>query len=259
LIALKKLKIISMDQRIVLFGLLISYISCQMQSLVSIDNIGVGIWNWVIGGFIIGFQPKVFEPGKLQGSFARPKLNQNSPSTSPVITSWFFGLGALILVAFLYQGEKRSYDLEIFFLSNTTNPQMLDLSRKVLNTPLIEPTYKVSIADKLFFRNNSQEAIKIVSELLVNDPNNLVYLDLRANFEEALGNFRGAIEDRVRIAELNPYNANNYRILANLYKKTGQLEEALGILQKVKAFGAGAEILKKIEDSLSNNGLSELD
>jgi O-antigen ligase len=258
LIALKKFRAMTSNHRVVLCGLVISFICCQLQSLVSIDNIGVGIWSWVIAGFIIGFDKKYLEHSKVQNSFSKSNRNRNTSTAPPVLASWIFGLSALTLAGFLYQGEKRSYELDSFLLSsNTLAPEIVNFTKDTLNTALIEPNYKSLIADRLFFRDYPEFAIEIVTGLISNDPNNLSYLNLRANFQEAMSNYQPAIADRNRIAVLNPYNAHNYKVLVELYIKTSQIEKAQAILQKVRAFAAGTEIMREIEASISNSELSK--
>jgi hypothetical protein len=42
------------DQQKVVIGLLSAWIGFQAQSLISIDNIGISVWGWLLGGAILG-------------------------------------------------------------------------------------------------------------------------------------------------------------------------------------------------------------
>jgi len=158
------------------------------------------------------------------------------------------------LVALLYQGEKKTYDLEGYLggTSGPVEPQVLNLINETLDTPLIEPSYKMSIADKLLTRGLSDEAMDVITDLVNYEPRNLDYLTTRAFFAEYLKDFELAIRDREKISRLNQYNALNYKFLVASYLKIGRISEAKNILDKVNSFAPNTEIAMEIKNSISD-------
>ena len=67
----------SEDQKITL-GLVSSWIGFQAQSLISIDNIGVSVWGWLLGGAILGLSNS--DKGNLSESLSN-SLNLKSASS----------------------------------------------------------------------------------------------------------------------------------------------------------------------------------
>lgn len=254
---IKKLRIANQEQRVILFGLSISYLIFQLQSLVSIDNIGVGVWGWVIAGLIIGLTTTVNSdnPSKI----THPKLitTKSRESEYTSLFSWVFTILAVTLVALLYQGEKRPYDLQAYLINSSgVTPQILSITKSTLNTPLMEPSYKLRIADLLISRGLTDEPMQIVSDLIKHEPGNLDYLTARASFAEYLGNTDLAILDRIEITKLNPYNAFNYKLLSDLYLKSNQPEQIKLILDKVETFAPGTDIVEEIRNNLNTAGMS---
>lgn len=42
------------ERRFIAVGIFVGWLSFQAQSFISIDNIGISIWGWILGGAIIG-------------------------------------------------------------------------------------------------------------------------------------------------------------------------------------------------------------
>jgi hypothetical protein len=63
-----------------------SWISYQVQAAVSINQIGVGVWGWLLGGLIVGLTrvvPHDSEASKLGRN--RSKLTNKGPNTPPAL------------------------------------------------------------------------------------------------------------------------------------------------------------------------------
>lgn len=250
-VGLKKLKNLNYSEKVFLLGLIVSYLAFQFQSIVSIDNLGVAVWGWVIAGFIIGFADPNEKIENFMSHNSQKSVLKTSERTMTPVLSWLLVTITLPLVVILYQGEKKVYDLEGYFLgSNAMSSQLMTLTNQTISQPLLEPNYKMRIADKLMVRGLSAEAMNLATELVKLEPNNLDYLTTRASFAEFLGNYELSIRDRNKIADLNPYNAFNYKLLTDLYLKTNQPDRATSVSKKVGQFAAGTDIANEIESKL---------
>jgi len=253
-VAIRKLRKVNGDQKIILTGLMVSYSVFQLQSFVSIDNIGVSIWGWLIAGLIVGFDSSKIKDSEVNVQTKTRNSVKSDSSAKTLMFSWALVTVSFVLVALLYQGEKKTYDLEGYLggTSGPVEPQVLNLINETLDTPLIEPSYKMSIADKLLTRGLSDEAMDVITDLVNYEPRNLDYLTTRAFFAEYLKDFELAIRDREKISRLNQYNAVNYKFLVASYLKIGRVSEAKNILDKVNSFAPNTEIAMEIENSISD-------
>jgi len=258
-VAIRKLRKVSGDQKVILTGLMVSYSVFQLQSFVSIDNIGVSIWGWLIAGLIVGFNSSKIKDSEVNAKIKIKNSVKSDSSAKTLMFSWALVTVSFVLVALLYQGEKKTYDLEGYLggTSGPVEPQVLNLINETLDTPLIEPSYKMGIADKLMIRGLSDQAMGVITDLVNYEPRNLDYLTTRAFFAEYLNDFELAITDREKISKLNPYNANNYKLLVASYLKTGRISEAKNVLDKVNSFASNSEIAKEIINSISDVEKSE--
>ena len=253
-VAIRKLRKVSGGQKVILTGLMVSYSVFQLQSFVSIDNIGVSIWGWLIAGLIVGFNSSKINDLEVNAKIKIKNSVKSDSSAKTLMFSWALVTVSFVLVALLYQGEKKTYDLDGYLggTSGPVEPQVLNLINETLDTPLIEPSYKMGIADKLMIRGLSDQAMDVITDLVNYEPRNLDYLTTRAFFAEYLNDFEMAITDREKISRLNPYNAINYKFLVASYLKTGRMSEAKIILDKVNSFAPNSEIAKEISNSISD-------
>ena len=259
-IAIRKLRKVSGDQKVILTGLTVSYSVFQLQSFVSIDNIGVSIWGWLIAGLIVGFNSSKNNESEVNIKTQTRNSVKPDSSAKTLMFSWVLVTVSFVLVALLYQGEKKTYELEGYLggTSGPVEPQVLNLINETLDTPLIEPSYKMGIADKLMIRGLSDQAMDVITDLVNYEPRNLDYLTTRAFFAEYLNDFELAITDREKISRLNPYNAINYKFLVASYLKTGRISEAKNVLDYVNSFAPNTEIAKEISYFISDFKKSEV-
>jgi O-antigen ligase len=254
-VSTKKLRKVDPEQKKVLTGITIAYIIFQLQSIVSIDNIGVAIWGWVLAGLIIGFNcveeisstPAVEKNRKSQFSI--------NTSSSTTLYSWILVMAATVLIALLYQGEKKTYDLEGILMGNPSaiQTQISEVARDFISTPLLDPRYKMFIAEKLMTAGASDEAMQMISDLVAHEPRNLDYLTVQASFYEFFGNYEMAIKNRIQIAKLNPFNVFNLKLLVDSYLKTSNIQEAKRIQLKIDSFAPNTELANEIKNNIAKS------
>ena len=239
IVSLKNLRGIN---RIYLSGLLSAWIAFHSQSLISIDNIGVSIWGWVLGGAIIGLSISRADLNNNEQKFFTSK--QNNINVRRVFISSTATFIILILVAFLYRGEVNSYQANSAFDPNDqiARQNFKELQLKAINTPLNDANYSLNRAIALLQANFIEEGLSIVEKLHANDPRNLDVLNGLALLSEDLNKDSQALTYRLKMAELDPWNAVNYLAIGKIYKSQGNLAETRLILEKIMSFAAGDPI-----------------
>jgi tetratricopeptide (TPR) repeat protein len=142
----------------------------------------------------------------------------------------------------LYRGEVATFKARTLFpeKSQTVTQEMasevFDRTNEALRTSLIEPFYKLKLADYLFAYSKNNEAISVVDELLRSDPINLDYLSVRAGIAENASDWNKAIDIRNLIIKHDPWNAVNYYKLALDYKKIEDITNMNIALRKIISF-----------------------
>jgi tetratricopeptide (TPR) repeat protein len=239
------------SNRLYLSAVFSAWIAFHAQSLISIDNIGISIWGWVLGGAIIGLT--VSSNVLMNGSEEFPQRKSYAIDLGRAVTSGFTTLIAVILVVTLYRGESNSYKAtEVFNLQDpSSRTYFKELQLKVINTPLNDPTNKLIAASRLLQSGFIDEGLQEVYKLYSGNPRNLDTLNLLALTFEQLNNTTKAIEFREKIVPLDPWNAENYLALGRLYKAQGDLAKRNDMLAKILSFAStnpiGSQAKKELE------------
>lgn len=242
---------LSDSSRLIQIALLSSFLTYIAQSLVSIDNLGIAVWGWVLMGAIIGM-------GKL------PSNPQNDkPSKKPKAIFNFYQLTASVIVGtltlitsiFLYQGEKNTYQAAGYYNPTASNQRDLfyELTSKSLRTPLLDPRHKLTSGMQLVSFGFIQEGIQELESLVKSNPRNIDALNVLAEFSVQLGKIDDAITYRSKLSELDPWNAKNYLALGGLYKQKNDIQSMNLMLNKIQSFASENQIYLDAKDQLTIN------
>jgi O-antigen ligase len=239
------------NQRLYLVGILSAWISFHAQSLVSIDNIGISIWGWVLAGSIIGLSLSADTLERENEFYLKKK--RNDINILQALISGASSILVLSLVVLLYRGESNSYQggVTLNLQDERSRTYFRDLQLKVINTPLNDLTYKLFAASRLIDAG-FEEGLNEAEKLYEVDPRNLDTLALLSIANERLGNLSKAIEFRKAIAELDPWNAENYLALGRYYKSQGKSTESELMLDKILSFAANHPIAEQAAKELDS-------
>ena len=222
--------------RLVLSTLFAGWLVYQAQSLISIDNLGISVWGWMLSGFILGLSTQITK-GKATESVIKPK-NRNSVKLLQPVISGVLSLCAVILISFLYRGEEAAFQTRIRFNPQdvANNNVILEFTSKSLETPLIEPAYKIASLSYLAASGFAEKALGELNKQLMYDPKNLDVLTPIAEINERLNRVPEAIVAREAIRALDPWNSKNLLQLGREYKFVGDLNKMQEVREAILKF-----------------------
>jgi len=239
------------NQQVVSTLLFSAWIAYQAQSLISIEFIGLSIWGWILGGALIGLS---FQAGSLQVRNSSKSIELDIYRI--VITSLLLLISFLIINP-LRQIEKATWYLNIQVDSN--NQQQVSIfdfnATKVIEGRFTNTEYKNLAAVNLSRVGKKDKAIALLLDSINKDPRNLDTLALLVDTYEKAGDFKLAIFYRSQIAKYDPWNAQNYLGLAQLYKVTNDPQNMSLMVNKILSFAASdpiAEVAKQEFGKISN-------
>ena len=234
--AITGLKNLAGNDRLLLAGVFSAWIAFQAQSLVSIDNIGISIWGWVLGGSIIGMSISSATDDRKQFIGRQSDINLPRVFTSSIIV-----LLAIIPINFLYRGEintaiaKSNFNLQ----DQATQAKFKEIEMKAINSTLNDPTYVLSCAMYLIQVGFLEDGLFVVKKIHSNDPRNIDAINALAMISEQINKIPDAISYREKMVKLDPWNAVNYLALGKNYKAQGDLVKSKEILNKILSFSTG--------------------
>ncbi len=244
----------SSQERLISLGLLSTWVGFQAQSLISIDNLGIAVWGWLLGGSLVGLsRDNQFTTGEF------PTNKNNSKASNRVQINLFQPMiSVLVLIPTLFFSSIMSnFEKNLFFTTVVAVPgipenkeKVSEYANKVLDSKFVDPYYKFRVAVLLLNMNFQNEAFKIISNLQQEDPRNLDFLLGLVYLEELKGNTSEVIALREKFSRLDPWNAENYFQLLTLYKNAGDLLKAGEMKEKIISFAPNSELAKTASEML---------
>ena len=250
---LKALKQFKYNERVLVGTFFVAWLAFQAQSIISIDNIGITIWGWVLGGAVVGLSSESrFENATSNITKAGKQKNSQSLGLLQPSVSMIFAIAAFIFIIFLHRGESNMFKVRAAF--NPAAPAQktifYDYANKTLDTPLIDFQYKVLTASYLYNMGYKQEASSTLEKLHKEDNRNLDVLTIISNYYELEGDIKSAIDSRKQIILLDPWNSTNYLQLAYNYKLIGDKVNQKAMLDKVFSYASKDPIVIKAKPEL---------
>jgi O-antigen ligase len=239
------------SNRMYIAGIFSAWVAFHAQSLISIDNIGISIWGWILGGSIVGLSVSATATENGKEVFFQQK--KNAINLSRVMTSGFSTFLVVILVAMLYRGETNSYKSgqDVNLQDPTSRNYFKESQLKAINTPLNDPTYSLFAASRLIQSGYVDEGLAEGKKIYLQNPRNLDALLFFALTYEQLNDLPKAIFYREKIIQLDPWNAKNYLALGKNYKQQGDLGKSKVMLEKILSFAATHQIADQAKIELA--------
>lgn len=249
--AIKGIRRYSGDDRFMLLGVFSAWIAYHAQSLVSIDNIGISIWGWVLGGAIIGLVK--FNDSNLSKTKVGNEQNLNHLKSIQLVSSSTIICIVLIPITFLYRGEVNAAKAAV--MVNIQIPAERDyfrvLQKKVIDSPLNDPSYKLLAASRLIQSGFVDEGIREINKILKTNSRQQDALLLLAVTYENLNDFSNANIYRNKIALLDPWNAANYFAIGKNFKAQGNTVDSRNMLAKILSFAPDSSIAELATEELN--------
>lgn len=251
-VGLKLIKNSSSKNRVIAIGILTIWIVFQSQSLISIDNIAISVWGWLLTGVVNGlYSESISLNEKVQLPKTKAKREQ-TVSLSAITTFVVLVIPSLVLSVLLLRQESSLFKVNNYFTNyinqsdkNTpfANQLINNLNQNiniVLNSPIVDPNYKLQVSYNVFDLGDQTSALKIIKEVVNDFPRNIYAV-------KALGQLlpndqlNEKIEARKQLSLLDPWNAENYLQLLYMYKITGDLTNAKFMRDKILSFAPGTK------------------
>ena len=159
---------------------------------------------------------------------------------------------SLILIAPLYAGERYTFLTKSYTAPTNSDPKVKEFFKlyadKALNAKFINNDYRNVVCASLMEMGYSAEAYNELIRINQNDPRNLDTLILLVTFNEKTENYLEAIKFRREIEKFDPWNAQNYLGLAQLYRAINDSHNVALMVDKILSFASSdpiAEVAKK--------------
>ena len=211
-------------QQLVVASFVGAWITYEAQSFISIDNVGIAIWGWILGGLIVGIS--VVETQEPSASPVKRKKRTAVGSKESAVQPLVSGLAATIALAIvipLFLADSSARMARSY--AKPTAQQMnayVDAVKKPLTYGFQDPANKFMVATLLAEAGRVDEGIAMLKDLIATDPQNFAAFDTLANIYEQTNRPAQAVPLRKKAVTLDPFNPKIVEKLNQDLKASGK-------------------------------------
>jgi len=202
-------------------------------NVVTVDNLGVGVWFWITGGVLTavsvnGQRSEFADAGqKNKATRGKSSVSKNSETLFPVtyVVSFVLTIFVLISVVPALGKSSKLFDLKNNQNSYTTQtyvPTIVSESKSSLNNP----QYLIQLASLALNQNAIKEAFDLIDQINKVDSRSYYGNYFPALTLEAMNSRPDAIKYRERLKELDPWNTASQLELIRNYLSIGDKASA---------------------------------
>ncbi len=238
--AISRLKALAGGAKIAYLALFSSWLAFQAQSIISIDNIGIAVWGWLLGGLLVGLGSNFLENNVVKSKISKDVYNLKQIAFSVILI-----IPAVVYTSYAYSAERNMWKQpQLIQNSQSSKTEFYKLAQQTINNPFTDPVFKLETAFNFYQSNFVEEAKTELDKLVADDPRNITAVSLSADFYESIKDYEKAIQLRLKLSNYDPYGAINYLKLGRLYKMIGDPVNQQRMLNKIESFAPLTEEAK---------------
>ena len=242
-----------------LLGLFAVWVAFQFQSLISLDQLGLSIWGWVLGAAIIGLSfdgAPVVAPPVVNG----PKKVELTKEVPPAFLKPGIAIGAI--VGFMIALSPIRGDLAMKAAMETPWSQDDEASKQTrlanltasIKTLEHDPTYVSQAITEVYKMGKIEEGLALAAAGAALHPESFDSQFMVVDMLEKNQLWKDALPYRKRTTELDPMNWNVWMAYAQDLENTGDKVGAKFALNKVLEFTNDPKFIADAKNGLARLG-----
>ena len=230
------------SQQVLASVIFAAWVAYEAQSMISIDNIGIAIWGYVLGGAVVGISVRS----------ENIEIRRQKELTQPMVSVGLM-LIPLVLSFLLFKSESAAYQLQRTRITseNVTSPAAVALLKKPLSFVLQEPNFQIVTAQIYANAGDLNTTRSILEGAVSRDSTNYPATSMLARLNEVEKKWSAAIDLRNKIAKIDPYNTLNLLELGEDKKSSGDLIGAKNMIPIIDAIDPNGADAKKAHTELA--------
>ena len=242
-----------------LLALFSVWVAFQLQSLISLDQLGLSIWGWVLGAAIIGLSCEgaaVVAPPVIKG----PKKAERTKEVAPAFLKPGIAIGAIVGLMIALVPIRA--DLAMKAAMETPWSQEDEASKQTRLANLTaaikplkhDPTYVSQAITEVYKMEKIEEGLALAKEGAALHPESFDSQFMVVDMLEKNQLWEDALPYRKRTTELDPMNWNVWMSYARDLENTGDKVGAKFALNKVLEFTNDPKFIADAKNGLARLG-----
>lgn len=219
------------------------WLGLLLLNIVTVDNIGVGVWFWIIGGVIIG-NCKLTSLFDVQESKSKKNKRDIKSTTNlsiaPTITAFALALFTLVTCAPLLNISSKLIELKYNVKSLDQKSYALELI-DTASENASDPQTLANLTDFAIQINDMEAALKISKMIEIADSRSFYASFLPAIIYENSGRRDQAIPYRERLLKIDKWNTSNMLELVKSYIEVKNTYKAIKVARLINELYPGSE------------------
>jgi tetratricopeptide (TPR) repeat protein len=177
-----------------------AWLAYEAQSFISIDNLAVAVWGYILGGAVVGISliPNLPNNKQVKASILQPLF-------SSILALSVFAISALFLQAEMAMRSSSSLPLP---QSSSQIKEFEVAAKKPLSYVFQEPAFSIKVAASLAQAQDFQAAEEILQRTIKSDPRAFDAMETQARIYEYQQRWSKAVQLRQKMITLDPFNSN---------------------------------------------------
>ena len=231
--------------QMVFAGFFGAWVAYEAQSLISIDNLGIAIWGWTLGGIVVALsrQATPIASAGIVGKAAKGKVAKSKvqlrASTNPAqpLVSYLLAIlmFALVLPLALQDNSLKNAKFSQAPTDANQATAYQTLARKALHHGYTDPHVKIAVAQVLAGSNALAEGTALAEQVYKADPRSVEARALLLNIYEQTQQYAKAIPIRQSLLTLDPFDYTSIVKLGEDLKAVGKVAQAKALIPKIDA------------------------
>jgi O-antigen ligase len=242
-LAVKSLKSSSGQSRGIAATYLGIWLGFLLLNIVTIDNIGVGIWLWIFGGIIIGRSARSNSAiNSISDAKASQKKSKNTPeiSLAPNIASFALAILMLVVCVPLLNNSSKLVELKFNLRSLDQTAYANELIENAKSNSS-DPQTLANLANFAIQKNDLVTALTISKMIETADPRAFYASFFPAIIYEGTNKRDLAIPYRENLLITDKWNTENMLELVKSYIEMNDLEKAAELASNIEKLYPGSE------------------
>ncbi len=236
------------SQQMLVMGIVSGWVIFVAQSVISVDNLCVSIWGWILGGAVVGLSiDSPADESRLLSGNGRIKSSnkKNRLFSKKVVTFLILGSVYFTVVVFpMYQTESRMRYFQRVPAPASANQQSIynQIAENAFNSRFMNPDYRAFIAYSVTNSGDIALGTSLFEKVLKIDPRRYDVNQFLATINEHYKNYPLAIKYRLAARALNPYGADSLLNLMKDYLANGEKQKAISVRDSIFAMAPGTDV-----------------
>jgi hypothetical protein len=255
LILIRALKIINSRQSSTYFlkGIAIVWILIFAQSLLSIELIGLGVMNWILGAVLLSAEYKPENESqmeRLQGSKTRVKKLLPAWVGSATIASVLLSAAP---IAYIAREDTAYRNIIALQMQGSEDNDWVKLQfSKLTSLTLLEPSKVSRILENMYNAGMTAEIETVIKKLYEVNSKDIAANELMAVYFRNISNIEMESQFREDLRELDPVNYQLELSLARIYAAKNDIAKLEESVARIKSIAPESEEAKVAEQLLKD-------